>query len=133
VVAGDVTPDEFWLTKAGLAVTGRTIAHKSRQCVPAPGGRGVVTVDVPVERRDVASLDDEQVRALAELAVRVEDHYGCPQDIEWALTRSGRLVILQSRPETTWRSRPTRATARPAGTPSYLDLVHTLGTRAGRG
>jgi pyruvate, water dikinase len=88
-------------------------------------------VDVPADRSDIAALADDQIRALAELAVRVEEHYGCPQDIEWALDASGRLLVLQSRPETTWRE---RRTARPAAAgSSFLDLVHAIGTRPGRG
>jgi pyruvate,water dikinase len=129
VVSGEVTPDEFWLSKAGPTLTGGRIAHKTRECRPAPDGRGVVTVDVPPERRDVAALADEQVRALARIAVRVEEHYGCPQDIEWALDASGRMLILQSRPETTWRS--VRA-ARPSAGNAFLDLVHAVGARVER-
>jgi pyruvate,water dikinase len=130
VVSGEVTPDEFWLSKAGPTLTARTVAHKARECRPAPDGRGVVTVDVPVERRDAATLDGERLRALASLAMRVEEHYGCPQDIEWALDASGRFLVLQSRPETTWRARQAARTARPAN--AFLDLVHTIGTRPGR-
>jgi pyruvate, water dikinase len=130
VVSGEVTPDEYWLTKAGPALTAGRIAHKERECRPAPGGRGVVTVDVPAERRDVAALDDDQIRALASLAMRVEEHYGCPQDIEWALDATGRLLVLQSRPETTWRA---RRAARPVAGNAFLDLVHAVGTRTGRG
>jgi len=126
VVSGEVTPDEYWLSKVGPTLTAGRIAHKTRECRPAPGGRGVVTVDVPAERRDVAALDDERIRALAALAMRIEEHYGCPQDIEWALDASGRLLILQSRPETTWRK--TRA-ARPVAGSAFLDLVHKVGVR----
>jgi pyruvate,water dikinase len=89
----------------------------------------VVTVDIPPERRDAAAIEDEQVRALASLAMRIEEHYGCPQDIEWALDASGRLLILQSRPETTWRG---LLAARPAGGNEFLNLVHAIGTRTGR-
>jgi pyruvate,water dikinase len=124
---GSRTVPNLGLVRAARA--GR-IAHKGRECRPAPEGRGVVTVDVPPERRDVAALEDEQVRALAALAMRVEEHYGCPQDIEWALDASGRLLILQSRPETTWRS--VRA-ARPSGGSAFLDLVHAIGARPERG
>lgn len=132
VVAGEVTPDEFWLSKAGPTLTSRTLAHKARECRPAPGGRGVVTVDVPAERRDAASLDDDRVRALAALAMRVEEHYGSPQDIEWAMDASGRLLVLQSRPETTWQTRRAERAAARSGPNAFLNLVHTIGTRAGR-
>ena len=46
---------------------------------------------------------------LAELGRRIEEHYGSPQDTEWAFDADGRAYILQSRPVT---SGPTRATGR---------------------
>jgi len=45
-------------------------------------------------------LDDDQLRAVAALARRCEQHFGVPQDIEWALA-GGELFLLQSRPITT--------------------------------
>jgi len=44
------------------------------------------------------SLTDEQVRNLADQAIRIEEHYKSPQDIEWAIDRTGKICILQSRP-----------------------------------
>ena len=43
-------------------------------------------------------LGDAQVRELARAAVRIEEHFGTPQDVEWAVDRAGRLFILQARP-----------------------------------
>jgi pyruvate,water dikinase len=45
-------------------------------------------------------LDDEQIRAVAAAAVRLEVHRGCPQDVEWAFAPDGTLVVLQTRPIT---------------------------------
>ena len=130
VVAGEVTPDEFWLTKAGPALTAQTVAHKASRCVPDPSGVGVATVPVEAELQDVACLDDATVLELAELAIRVEDHYGTPQDIEWALVAArddgtpAQLVLLQSRPETSWKARQAEARAeRATGGGGYLGLV----------
>ena len=50
---------------------------------------------------------------MAELAKRVERHYGCPQDVEWALDAAGDVLLLQSRPETVWSTKARRQ-ARPA-------------------
>ncbi|MCX5876479.1 MAG: PEP-utilizing enzyme [Deltaproteobacteria bacterium] len=44
------------------------------------------------------SLTDTQAAELAAIGVRLEDHFGTPQDIEWSIDRSGLLYILQSRP-----------------------------------
>jgi pyruvate,water dikinase len=141
VVAGEVTPDEYWVSKIGPELTSSTIAHKAVRCVPAPDGRGVVDEPVPADLQDVACLDSSTLFALVDLALRVEKHYACPQDIEWALARpagaaaDGRaadgpaLLLLQSRPETTWRRR-SEDRRRKASTmaPSYLGVIQQIGT-----
>jgi len=54
-------------------------------------------------------LTDAQLRALAALGARVEDHYGRPQDIEWAIARDGKLWLVQSRDITTLYPLPANA------------------------
>jgi pyruvate,water dikinase len=127
VVSGEVTPDEYRVSKIGPEVTARVVAHKPTRCVADPDAEhGVAAVEVDPADRDRACLDDPQILELARLAVRVEQHHGTPQDIEWALTRDGRFVLLQSRPETTWRARAAaRAAARRPGG-GYLDLVQAV-------
>ena len=44
------------------------------------------------------SLTDNQGAELATTGVRLEEHFGTPQDIEWSIDQSGQLYILQSRP-----------------------------------
>jgi pyruvate,water dikinase len=136
VVSGEVTPDEYWVSKIGPQLTERRVAHKATQCVVDPdAGHGIATVAVAEEERDVACLSDEQVLTLTDLAVRVEEHYGSPQDIEWALTRAvggspARFVLLQSRPETTWKTRKAEARAKKSAPGGYLDVVQAAGRRA---
>lgn len=109
VVSGEVTPDEYWLTKIGPSVTGSRIASKPHEYVPAPDGTRVILRDVEESRRDASCLSESELMQLAEIALRVERHYGCPQDIEWALEHdadgTSRVMLLQSRPETNWRKR----------------------------
>lgn len=127
VVSGEVTPDEYWVSKVGPRITATTVATKTRRCVADPSGAGTRSEDVPAELRDVACLSEDDVLALTELAVRIEEHYGCPQDIEWSRT-GDRFLVLQSRPETSWRGRRAKArAARPAG---YLGLVQAAAKAA---
>lgn len=49
---------------------------------------------------ELPSLSSTIVADLAELGKRVEDEFGCPQDIEWAVDRQNNLHIVQSRPIT---------------------------------
>ena len=46
------------------------------------------------------TLTDDEVRELAELGRRIEEHYGAPQDTEWAFDPDGKVWMLQSRPVT---------------------------------
>ena len=137
MVSGEVTPDEYWLTKAGPALTSFTVSRKKHQSVPTVGGKGTHLVDVPAELVDVACLDEAQVIELARLALKVEKHYRSPQDIEWALTTDDdcdhRFMLLQSRPETTHLL--ARAARKPptAATSSYLSVLQDLGAANRRG
>jgi len=90
-------------------------------------GSLVHVVDAPPELRDAPCLTDEEIRALAAIACRVAEHYGAPQDIEWAVLDGAdeagvRIVLLQSRPETVWAARESR----PAGAPRARAADHVL-------
>ncbi len=98
IVGGTVTPDEWALTRPSLAVSRRTIADKRRMTVRAPGGSR--EVDVPAPLRRLPSISDEQARAAAALALRLEAELGHPVDLELAWTGDD-LHLLQCRPITT--------------------------------
>jgi pyruvate,water dikinase len=97
-VDGIVAPDSYLVSKdKDLHIADINIAHKPIQLVANTGG-GLSEVEVSLDRQDKACLTKEQIKTLAEYAVRLENHYQYPQDIEWALDPSGRLLILQTRP-----------------------------------
>jgi pyruvate,water dikinase len=123
VVSGDVTPDSFVVSKVTGEVR-RTVATKTRWHRPDPSGHGVVETDVPAELQDRPSISDEEITDLVATARRVEAHYGCPQDIEWAVDDDGEVFLLQSRPETVWAEKDRAATAAPAARP--FDHVFNL-------
>ena len=108
VVQGAVNPDEFYVYKPALkagrrAILRRNLGAKAIKMVYAPAGSNerVVTIDVPAADRSRFSLTDTEIEELARQAVTIEQHYGCPMDIEWGKDgESGRLYILQARPET---------------------------------
>ncbi|ONI80992.1 pyruvate, phosphate dikinase [Actinosynnema sp. ALI-1.44] len=95
VVSGDVTPDTYVLT--GDAVRS-TIAEKTVMTVLTADG--TATAPVPVSKRSQAVLSDDQVRELGALGRRIEELYGTPMDVEWAV-HDGQFTILQARPITT--------------------------------
>ncbi len=114
VVQGGVNPDEFYVYKPALragrhAILRRNLGGKAIKLVYADAGdassghvvASVDTVDVPEADRNRFSLSDDEVHELARQALLIEDHYGRPMDIEWALDGvDRRLRILQARPET---------------------------------
>ncbi|WP_324276624.1 PEP/pyruvate-binding domain-containing protein [Blastococcus brunescens] len=132
VVSGDVTPDSFVVSK----VTGeikRTVATKTRWHRPDPSGAGVVETDVPGELQDEPSISDEEIAELVATARQVEAHYGCPQDIEWAVDDTGAVFLLQSRPETVWAEKDRARKAAPTARP-FDHVFHLLGgTRPSQG
>jgi Phosphoenolpyruvate synthase/pyruvate phosphate dikinase len=96
-VDGVITPDSQSLTRADLTPQEVRVAEKPVMLVCGTGG-ALVERPVPEERQGRPCLTDEQARTLAGYALKLEQHYGAAQDIEWALTPRGRLLILQSRP-----------------------------------
>jgi pyruvate,water dikinase len=107
VVGGEVTPDEYRVSKVTREVLSRAIGTKEVEYVPDPSGSGAARSEVPPDRREVACLGDQQLAALVEVGRRVEDHFGAHQDIEWAIGRDpsgpdglGELFMLQARPVT---------------------------------
>jgi pyruvate, water dikinase len=110
VVAGEVTPDDYLVSKITREIVRERIGHKAIQY-----RAGDVSSEVPAERADVACLDRTATDGLIDLARRVERHFGSHQDIEWAIDADGELYILQSRPVT--------ATAKPPAKPEPASAI----------
>jgi pyruvate,water dikinase len=93
-----VTPDTFVVGKRGFEVTMREIAVKSRMTVMTDDG--TAEVDVPQELQEKSSLEEDHLRAMTELAVKLERAVGHAVDIECAIADET-LYLLQCRPITT--------------------------------
>ncbi len=105
VVGGEVTPDDYLVSKVTGEVVRQTVSSKNIEYVPDTRGRGTVRLEVPAERRDEPCLGEAQLGALVETAKLVERHFGSHQDVEWAFARGAplpdALLVLQARPVTT--------------------------------
>lgn len=105
IVKGRVTPDQFYVFKEGLkqgksAIISRSLGTKEVKLIALPKG-GTKQTTVLQADRDRFSLDDTDVLELTRWGTLIEDHYGKPQDIEWAKDGpTGKLFIVQARPET---------------------------------
>ncbi len=101
VVSGSVSPDNYVFDLRSERVVDRLIAEKEIMIVPE-GKRGTKTVTLSAKQRTAPVLSDAEVARLATLGKIAEDHYGIPQDVEWAIVGDV-FFILQSRPITTIR------------------------------
>ena len=117
VVSGAVTPDDFVVDKKTLKIVERRVAKKTIQYVRDPNTGNTVHTEVPAEKQEQPCINDEEILKLSELAKLIEQHYGKPQDIEWAIDRDipfpANMFIVQSRPETVWSQKSAEAPARP--------------------
>ncbi len=97
LVDGTLTPDLFRVSRADASIQESHVARKPVRLVVRPGG-GTAEEAVPEADQTVPSLNGQYLRKMLGFAVKIESHYGCPQDIEWALDRTGCLQVLQTRP-----------------------------------
>ncbi len=99
LVSGEADADTYRVDRGG-AIVERSVAAKPTAHRPASGqDAGVRGVPVSEDLASRPALTDEQVRAVAALARQAQRHFGCPQDIEWAI-EGDTLYLLQSRPIT---------------------------------
>ena len=108
VVQGAVDPDEYVVFKPLLAnssltpIVEKTCGEKAIKMIYAAEGEHP-TKNVPTSKAERAAfvLADDDILQLARWAVVIEQHYGCPMDMEWAKDgESGEVFIVQARPET---------------------------------
>lgn len=103
VVSGSITPDEYVLNKKNFAVNDKKIVRKTWYLTKDEHGDNVRR-DVPEQYQTRSTLNEEEIKTLAEYALKIEKHYGKPQDLEYAIER-GKIYIVQSRPITTLKKK----------------------------
>ncbi|MFZ0716245.1 phosphoenolpyruvate synthase, partial [Mycobacterium sp.] len=99
VVSGQVQPDTYVVDKSTLQLLDCRVGYQAFKIIRGVDGADTIVNLDPLQSNSRV-LDDESLRGIAELAIAVERHYGCPQDLEWAIS-SGSYWLVQSRPITT--------------------------------
>ncbi|HEU4759006.1 MAG TPA: phosphoenolpyruvate synthase, partial [Dehalococcoidia bacterium] len=104
IVSGALTPDLYVVDKASLAILTKSVKRQEKQFIRNPestsfGEDNNAWADVPKDDVKLQKLSDAEIAAVAEIGRRVEEHYGGPQDIEWA-EENGEFFIVQARPVT---------------------------------
>jgi len=110
VVDGVVTPETYIISRnnpplppfskggmVGFEIISKNIPEQKSMYICRPDGE-IEEVTLTDEMKGTQSLNDDQIKALAEYAIALENHYKSPQDIEWAIDRDDRPYILQTRP-----------------------------------
>ncbi|MBI5138419.1 MAG: hypothetical protein HZA95_01310 [Candidatus Vogelbacteria bacterium] len=111
VVSGEITPDSYVVEKEPLQIIDKNVSEQGRGLYRGQEARLLnasrsLASKGPNEWRDLGEkgknqkLTDNQIIELSEMIIKIENHYGFPCDIEWAL-EGLTFYITQSRPITT--------------------------------
>jgi pyruvate,water dikinase len=118
VVQGNINTDEFLvfkplLGKVNQPIISHKLGSKNKTMVYSSIGEteilkpedAILNLDTPIEQQNKFVLCDAEVIQLANWACKIQEHYGCHMDIEWAKDgQNGELYIVQARPETVHRN-----------------------------
>ena len=96
VVDGSITPDSYVVSREPRAIIERRVAEQNTMVICSSEGN-IKQADIPGSMKNKSCLPVELINILSDHAVALEDHYGRPQDIEWAVDRDNQIYILQTR------------------------------------
>ena len=100
VVSGTVTPDTYWVDKKTGEILESIISEKNIMFTKDPESGKTVKIEVPDDMKNKKVLSTPELAELTNMGKRIHEHYGSPQDTEWAIN-NGKVFMLQSRPVTT--------------------------------
>lgn len=123
VVDGTVTPNTFTVSRhPEVLIRNKKISSQEKMLVCGNNGQ-LEEVMIPDEKKGKQCITDEHIKLLGKYGFELEKHYGCPQDIEWAIDKDDRIYILQSRPLRTFQIQTSEVSipTRIEGYPVLLD------------
>lgn len=98
VVDGTVSPDSYVVSRnQERTILDKKIVNQEKMLICGPDGT-LEELDLPSDLRDKQCITDEEIRTLSGYGQMLEEYYGLPQDIEWAVGRNRAIYILQTRP-----------------------------------
>ena len=98
IVSGAITPDHYRVDRETYEIVYQFVPGK-KVMFCQNDRQGVVKLAVPPHKVSARVVTDEELKELVDLGNRVEEHFDCPQDIEWGI-EEGQIYLLQSRPIT---------------------------------
>lgn len=103
LVGGEVVPDKYTVDRKNFSNVTTEIA--SKPVMSQAGTHGVEKTPVPASLRETPVLTQETMSQLCEISLKIEDIFGCPQDIEWGIHNND-IIIFQARPITVEQLKP---------------------------
>ena len=106
IVSGEVSPDLYIVNKADRSIKKIEVKKKDKGMFRNEKGENEKR-KIRDDRQEKQVCDEKEIKEIARLGQKIENHYGKPQDIEWAIEK-GEVLIVQSRAVTTYK--PTKST-----------------------
>ncbi len=100
IVGGEVNPNMYVVNKATREITKMEIRKQDMGLFRNAAGENEKK-PIPVDMQAHQVLNEKQILEYARLGKKLEEHYGRPQDIEWAVENNTDLFIVQTRAITT--------------------------------
>jgi len=129
VVSGSITPDNYVINKATMSLLNKRINKQEWMLVKE--GKENIRVNLGHGKADVQKLSDDKILELAQIGYKIEQHYGKPMDIEWAMEDDMILMIVQARPITTLNKKVEGETIQTTIAPIMEGLAAALGVVTG--
>lgn len=108
VVGGEVLPDIYIIDKESAIVINKTLGQKTKYV--AFNETGVAEAVTPEEKSFTFCLSDQELQEIVKLGQILEQHFGVPQDVEWAIDEElsfpNNIILLQTRPEIVLKKKP---------------------------
>lgn len=121
IVSGSITPDSYVVEKNPRRIIDINVNTQTKALHRQAGG-GNVWQDIREPQASSQVLTEQQILELAELVIKIENHYGFPCDIEWAY-EAGKFYIVQSRPITTLSSDVSKVKRQTVSGPNPNDYI----------
>lgn len=97
IVSGKITPDRYTVSDK-LKILNKKIANKKIAIIGS--GEDKTETSLTKEKSSSQVLNESEIRKLSEIALKLENHYKKPQDIEFAI-ENNEIYIVQTRAITT--------------------------------
>lgn len=96
VVDGSTNPENLIIERYPELNIFKKIPGKQEKMLICDDKRDIKEISLSEKEKDF-SITDEEALTLARLALKIEEYYNEPQDIEWAIDKNGKIYILQAR------------------------------------